>query len=217
MMVLREELKDYTNQSFAERVSIVPLPLKWSNGNSNLNSPRGYFCPSGSFEPRACDFVSYCPAGTISQTSFVGVTIVLVLDFLLVVLISIRFYYERKRLIIAGSLPPGTRLGSTLTRIKATVAVVLPKSDMMTKQIVPLQEIEKEEQGISDDVKQRLSNNFKRAMEGETLNMGFIVEELGYRLPTGKHILQGVNAVIKPGRMTAIMGPSGAGSTLNLN
>ena len=41
--------------------------------------------------------------------------------------------------------------------------------------------------------------------------MNFKFNDLGLQLKGGKEILKGVNGEINAGRMTAIMGPSGAG------
>jgi ABC-type multidrug transport system fused ATPase/permease subunit len=58
-----------------------------------------------------------------------------------------------------------------------------------------------------------LVDAFKRGMNHQDLCIGFKFEDLGCMLRSGKVILQGVTGEIRPGRLTAIMGPSGAGST----
>ena len=70
------------------------------------------------------------------------------------------------------------------------------------------------------DVQSVLASNFKSAMNGKDLRMHFEMEKLGYTLPLssgGKEILKGVTGHIHAGKMTAIMGPSGAGKTTFLN
>ena len=54
-------------------------------------------------------------------------------------------------------------------------------------------------------------------MDGKNLRMDFRMENLGYTLPNGKSILEGVSGEIVSGKMTAIMGPSGAGKTTFMN
>lgn len=69
----------------------------------------------------------------------------------------------------------------------------------------------------SEDIKQALVGTFKKAMNGKSLKMDFSMQELGFTLPSGKTILKGVSGEIHSGRMTAIIGPSGAGKTTFMN
>ncbi|KAI8896887.1 P-loop containing nucleoside triphosphate hydrolase protein [Globomyces pollinis-pini] len=62
-----------------------------------------------------------------------------------------------------------------------------------------------------------LTDAFKRSLNGRELKMNFKMDKLGYTLPNGKTILQGVSGPIRSSRMTAIMGPSGAGKTTFMN
>jgi len=58
-----------------------------------------------------------------------------------------------------------------------------------------------------------LVSAFQRGMSNrDDLRMDFSFSGMSLQLPTGKKVLQGVTGEIKAGRMTAIMGPSGAGS-----
>jgi len=59
-----------------------------------------------------------------------------------------------------------------------------------------------------------LVNAFKKK-ESNTLDdfkIRFQFENVGLKLPDGREVLKGVTGEIVPGRLTAIMGPSGAGS-----
>ncbi|KAJ3337512.1 hypothetical protein HDU93_001005 [Gonapodya sp. JEL0774] len=62
-----------------------------------------------------------------------------------------------------------------------------------------------------------LVDGFKRGLNGKSFRVDFRFEELSLNLKSGKTILQGVTGEIRAGRMTAIMGPSGAGKTTFLN
>ncbi|KAI8837552.1 P-loop containing nucleoside triphosphate hydrolase protein [Chytridium lagenaria] len=72
---------------------------------------------------------------------------------------------------------------------------------------------------VLDDLKLKpLVAAFTKAFDGhEDLKMDFKFDGLSLKLPNGKNILQGVTGEIKSGRMTAIMGPSGAGKTTFMN
>jgi ABC-type multidrug transport system ATPase subunit len=76
---------------------------------------------------------------------------------------------------------------------------------------------DKGEYELSDQVKNKLGESFKKSMNGRDLRMHFQMKNLGLKLPSGKVILNGVSGKIKHSRMTAIMGPSGAGKTTFLN
>jgi ABC-type multidrug transport system ATPase subunit len=49
--------------------------------------PPGYFCPSGTIQPRKCDLLSICGGGNITQKSLVGLLTCLILDMVLMLLI----------------------------------------------------------------------------------------------------------------------------------
>jgi ABC-type multidrug transport system ATPase subunit len=71
---------------------------------------------------------------------------------------------------------------------------------------------------FSDEVKRKLAANFQKSMNGKDLRMHFRMEQLGWTLPSsGKVILEGVTGSIVSSRMTAIVGPSGAGKTTFMN
>jgi ABC-type multidrug transport system ATPase subunit len=146
--------------------------------------PQGYFCPTGTFEPRKCDLFSSCPEGSFTQTSFTGIISFLVIDVFIALLCIARFWHERKR-------------------------------------VQDLQTIHQQKQSqslFSDDVKRQLAANFQKSMNGKELRMHFRMEQLGWTLPSsGKVILEGVSGSIVSSRMTAIVGPSGAGKTTFMN
>ena len=66
-------------------------------------------------------------------------------------------------------------------------------------------------------VKNALAMNFQRSLGGKDLRMHYEMDQLGFTLPSGKQVLQGVTGRIHDGKMTAIMGPSGAGKTTFMN
>jgi ABC-type multidrug transport system fused ATPase/permease subunit len=146
--------------------------------------PSGYFCPSGTFEPRLCDSISVCPEGSVTQRSLVGIVSFLVIDFVLVVLCLVRWRHESVRV---------KRVANN-----------------------NIADVKKRENGaivLSAEEKKDLEQNYIKSMNGHKLKMHFTMENLGFKLPNGKVILDGVSGHIEAGRMTAIMGPSGAGSS----
>ncbi|KAJ3322310.1 hypothetical protein HDV06_003204 [Boothiomyces sp. JEL0866] len=62
--------------------------------------PAKHYCPTGTFQPRECDFFSICPQGTIRQLSLNGIIACLLLDLLLIGLIIRQRSIEKKRTFI---------------------------------------------------------------------------------------------------------------------
>lgn len=71
----------------------------------------------------------------------------------------------------------------------------------------------KKENGFQDKV---ILDAFTRCRNGTQTNIRLKFEELSLTLPSGVTILNGVSGEIAPGKFTAIMGPSGAGSRTEL-
>ena len=162
--------------------------------------PQGYFCPTGTYKPRPCNLLASCPTGSASQTSFTGVVSFVVIDFFLLILYFVLQRRDRQKSIANTALPTSVAASSKIGN-----------TDAQTIQDANLQR-QKEMQ-----LKQGLALNFQSSMNGKDLRMHFEMEQLGFKLPAGKEILKGVTGQIHAGRMTAIMGPSGAGKTTFLN
>ena len=73
----------------------------------------------------------------------------------------------------------------------------------------------------TDDFQTALLAGYRRAFEGFSVDgtlptMNFSFQDLGLKLSATKTILNGVSGEIKAGRLTAVMGPSGAGKVISL-
>ncbi|KAL7748707.1 hypothetical protein RI367_005860 [Sorochytrium milnesiophthora] len=155
--------------------------------------PSGYYCPTGSLAPRPCKLMSSCPQGTSAPLYYGGLVICGVLDAVLViVMLSFRYMHRRRA---------------------ARGAVEEPM--LLTKMFME-EDIEVGQQATKANA--QLVRAFQRAMDGSKLFMNFRFEALGLCLSKGKKtILDGVTGSIQAGRITAIMGPSGAGKTTFMN
>nr|KAJ3420418.1 hypothetical protein HK105_005685 [Polyrhizophydium stewartii] len=184
-----------------------------------LFSDGTFMCAPGTVAPRVCDEISSCPAGSTIQTSYNGIVACLVIDILLVAIV---YLVSIRELMAAGRpaievLPLRLRqlLGVGMQRsrkisgeIETTGGKLSIVSSAATANMAS-------PSGAND--MEILVDAFRRALGGRDMRMNFCMENLGLWLPTGKTVLQGVSGVIRDSRMTAIMGPSGAGKTTFMN
>ncbi|KAJ3210108.1 hypothetical protein HDU67_005649, partial [Dinochytrium kinnereticum] len=203
----------------------------------------GYQCATGTVTPIACQFLSRCPEGTIIESHIGLLGLVIVLDLLLFALVIGKRVKELKR----ASLPLSSLIPAPLHRFllpqkktrgrgpntpsrdkkpatdveDGTVVVVEDESDALGGATSSSSADPRTEMGAmarDDEVLKPLMACFRKAFDGqEGLKMDFKFDGLSLRLPNGKTILKGVTGEIRAGRMTAIMGPSGAGKTTFMN
>ncbi|KAJ3278139.1 hypothetical protein HDU79_001840, partial [Rhizoclosmatium sp. JEL0117] len=102
------------------------------------------------------------------------------------------------------------------------VAIFLVLRQREKRRINKLEESQENKKALTTEDIQRnisaLTAGFHKGLEGlADLQMNYDFDDLSLTLPDGKSILQGVSGSINAGRMTAIMGPSGAGKTTFMN
>ncbi|KAL5033010.1 hypothetical protein RTP6_001034 [Batrachochytrium dendrobatidis] len=174
----------------------------------SIESPQGYFCPTGTTTPRICDTISSCSPGSIAQVSYTGIVSAVVIDVFLIVLV---YAVTISQLRVAGrsainALPYFIRrilkikdgTYGQIDKMEEPLNSVFPSSAVSTLPITHM------------DV---LTGAFHKALGGRDMRMNFKMHDLGLKLPSGKTVLEGVSGSIRDSRMTAIMGPSGAGKT----
>ena len=170
-----------------------PTPLKMTI------CPAGYYCPTGTVDPIQCDFISTCPEGSFRQISYVGLLAIGIVDLVLIVLY---FVYKMQQ--------QRTRCEPILKVLPTPIQNLFPK----LLNSVPVSRDSKVTEKGSATV---LVDSFRKGLNNHNLNMNFKFDNMGLTLPNGKTILQGVTGEIRSSRMTAIMGPSGAGKTTFMN
>ncbi|ORY50030.1 hypothetical protein BCR33DRAFT_847262 [Rhizoclosmatium globosum] len=102
------------------------------------------------------------------------------------------------------------------------VAIFLVLRQREKRRINKLEESQENKKALTTEDIQRnisaLTAGFHKGLEGlADLQMNYDFDDLSLTLPDGKSILQGVSGSINAGKMTAIMGPSGAGKTTFMN
>ncbi|KAJ3413486.1 hypothetical protein HDV05_007931 [Chytridiales sp. JEL 0842] len=176
-----------------------------------LVCPAGYQCPTGSFEPIKCQFLSSCPEGTLIESHYGLLVIVLVFDLLIAALLLSQRIAELRR----AQLPWFAILP---THVQRWFKLLSAGGETTAKTESKKKKKKKENAGDNAlESKTSLVSAFKKSFHSTPLDLELKFERLSLTLPNGNRILQGVTGKIVSGRMTAIMGPSGAGKTTFMN
>lgn len=186
------------------------------------NCPQGYFCPTGTSSPKACDTVSFCPEGSTSQTSLNGIIGCIVLDLALALLCIVMNFIHKKKVSSLEQLTsihvdnqdtPKEKVSASPNQRKLSTKHVSPDEDDLPSSrpsVSPGSPLSPSAMKARVTVvKNALAQNFRKSLNQRDLRMHFEMKDLGYALPNGKSILKGITGHIQHGKMTAIMGPSG--------
>ncbi|KAJ3065620.1 hypothetical protein HDU98_011047, partial [Podochytrium sp. JEL0797] len=170
--------------------------------------PVGHYCLSGSSSPKPCIFMSTCPAGTIVQLHYGLLLISFVIDFVLAVVFCWIRYHEHT---LANPNTPLLSLNRPSKTAPPSPTTTLFDSSLPVK-------FDSAVGATMEENISALTQSYHKSLHGQDgLQMNYEFEGLGLTLAGGKEILKGVSGEIRAGRMTAIMGPSGAGKTTFMN
>ncbi|KAJ3069575.1 hypothetical protein HDU98_007367 [Podochytrium sp. JEL0797] len=188
-----------------------------------LECPKGYYCPTGTVTPHQCTWFASCPAGSISQLVYGFFIFMAVFDVLIAVMIIV-FKYRQGHLgkLSFSKSSGGGFLGTLFAGPGKALELAAAAAAQRAKDAesgggfdTPGEVMNHEE--MADQGMDLLVNAFKESFRNRELRMNFRFESLSLQLKTGKTILQGVTGEIRSKRMTAIIGPSGAGKTTFMN
>ncbi|KAI9335103.1 P-loop containing nucleoside triphosphate hydrolase protein [Obelidium mucronatum] len=175
-----------------------------------LLCPEGHYCVTGQFEPTPCEFLSICNVGSIVQRHYGVLLLVGIVDVLLLLVYAILRFREMK-------LANSQHLPSPDAKTIDKDFIVADGAQVGTE----LVGVVAGQSGGDVEIKNNISAltaGFHKGLDGrDDLQMNYEFDGLSLTLPDGKTILQGVSGSINAGRMTAIMGPSGAGKTTFMN
>ncbi|KAJ3256453.1 hypothetical protein HDU77_003139 [Chytriomyces hyalinus] len=196
-----------------------------------LRCPKGYYCPTGTVKPHRCTIMTSCPKGSVYQLVYSFLVIIAVIDgILLIVWLAFRIKTYRKHRILYNTPNLSdilkircrvflARFLEIFTKKKADPTVQdttnpptrTENLNSHTIDSIPVEELSLDK--LRHDLT-TLRGAFKDAfpLHGQ-VRMNFTFEGLELALKDGRKILSGVTGKIREGRMTAIIGPSGAGKT----
>ncbi|KAI9337955.1 hypothetical protein BDR26DRAFT_863348 [Obelidium mucronatum] len=189
-----------------------------------LQCPQGHYCPTGTVIPHACTWFASCPAGSYAQTVYGFFIFMGVFDILIAILIII-FKYRQGHLGRLSGGAPGSGGSGFLTALFKGPSHALKMTAQRAKDLALAESGRPEMPSAADLDPEEIANQgmlllvnaFKESFRNRELRMNFRFDNLALRLKTGKTILQGVTGEIRSKRMTAIIGPSGAGKTTFMN
>ncbi|KAJ3123543.1 hypothetical protein HK098_001846 [Nowakowskiella sp. JEL0407] len=193
---------------------VCPAGYYCPDYKQKIKCPAGSFCITGSIEPKPCHALASCPEGTVSQTFYGGILLFALLDVL--ILISYLILKAKEIKLRNGSITATISSALNVLRFfkpKQKVNVAKSTAEGREDEVVVEDEVLVGEETSVD----LLVDAFTRGLQNHKLSIGFKFQDLEFTLKNGIQILSGVTGEIGAGKMTAIMGPSGAGKTTFMN
>lgn len=171
--------------------SVCPAGYYCKTPSEKVACPVGYYCRDGSVEPSKCSIFSTCPVGTkADKLEYMGLVIVLII---LVTVTAIYFIYQTAF--------------NFYVKYRMKHAKKSKKKFTFGSRNHPTSPVDEASTLLS-----QAKHSFSIPEDKFFLDIGF--EDLGLVLRgSGKKVLHGVTGEIKHGRLTAVMGLSGAGKS----
>eukprot|EP00762_Andalucia_godoyi_P000729 ANDGO_05379.mRNA.1 Putative white-brown complex homolog protein 30 len=162
------------------------------NTAQKSNCPSGYFCPAGTSSPRECSPFALCPAGSYYPQGYLGALLSLFIPLIVLGAVFVYSHFRDSR---------------RQQREKQRKTMNLGSGSAMSQSLLASESHDSEVD----------SSGLRNVAADVPANMNIRFDHVNYHVSGGKKIMQDVSAVIRGGRCTCIMGPSGAGKTTFLS
>lgn len=160
--------------------------------------PAGFYCPVGTTSPFKCAPISSCPTGTSVSYDYGSIVLLCVWD---VMLVALHIYVRRKKMVDESRCSPS----------EVSADIKFGEQEMSSTSSCAWSSLaEVDRQRLCAAVENRRS---------PMLGMTFQFSNLSVTIPAAdgnpeKVVLRSVSGTLRPGQVTAVMGPSGAGKTV---
>ncbi|KAF9286985.1 hypothetical protein BGZ68_002365 [Mortierella alpina] len=180
--------------------------------------PEGYYCPVASTQPIPCNFLAFCPPGTIAVEKY-GLGAILCVFAMMV----LGVFAVKKRIFRAQRIRYRQRLrelGDNSADLEEEKRRKKEHEELARSVILAsMQQARDNEMGLDFAASQQSLPRDVSTMSLPKAERSFDIrfEKLGLTLPTGVDIIRDISGRLLTGRTCAVMGPSGAGKTTFLS
>lgn len=186
-------------------------------GTKKITCPAGHYCQVGASQPTPCSAGSVCPAGSKSQASYIPLVVLCVVDVCLalgMLLLPLR----RRRSKRLGNVD----VSKILSQTKVSGSLGSDSPNLSYGSTINVDATSNEDLAEPDDnLAQHLHpfiKSMQRATDAAHFGLSFQYANLSYCPPGApKAILHDVTGSIERGKLTAVMGGSGAGKSTFIN
>jgi len=190
------------------------------NGSWQVDCPKGYFCPQGTTQPTKCNFLATCECtgGCKAPANFVSVPLLILIPLVAyLVWKGVKWYIKKQWKQRDDELAAARmrRSGASSRHSNSQRSLHVDEEGMAGAGVgagvgaapgVAL------EMGSPDMLQQALMSTPSSSMTFKDFTIDFHFQDLGLKLKKAPHkvVMKGVTGCIRHGRVTAVMGPSGA-------
>ncbi|CAO3571214.1 unnamed protein product [Mortierella alpina] len=180
--------------------------------------PEGHYCPQASTQPIPCNFLAFCPPGTIAVEKYGLGAILLVFAVMVMSVFAVK-----KRIFRAQRLRYRQRLrelGDNSADLEEEKRRKKEHEEVARSVVLAnMQQARDNEMGLDFAASQQSLPRDVSTMSLPKAERSFDIrfEKLGLTLPTGVDIIRDISGRLITGRTCAVMGPSGAGKTTFLS